>query len=77
MTSYPQEFMCPITQDLMVSPVICRDGITYEESAIRQWLQYHNTSPVTREHLSALDLIPNRALKSTIEDYLKQNQICC
>lgn len=75
MTSYPQEFMCPITQDLMVSPVICRDGITYEESAIRQWLQFHNTSPVTREHLSALDLIPNRALKSTIEEYLKQNQI--
>lgn len=75
MTSYPQEFMCPITQDLMLSPVICRDGITYEESAIRQWLQFHNTSPVTREHLSELDLIPNRALKYTIEEYLKKNQI--
>lgn len=62
MTSYPQEFMCPITQDLIVSPVICRDGITYEESAIRQWLQFHNTSPVTREPLSTFDLIPNRAL---------------
>lgn len=70
----PQEFICPITQDLMTNPVICHDGITYEDIAIRQWLVSHTTSPVTREPLSAFELIPNRALKFAIEEYVKRSQ---
>lgn len=70
--SFPDNFICPITQAVMTDPVIGNDGITYERDAITQWLQSHNTSPVTRNIMSS-NLIPNIALRNTIQDYLKQN----
>ena len=54
--------ICPITQDIMKEPVIDREGNTYEKSAILEWLKSRNTSPVTRSVISALELVPNRAL---------------
>jgi len=65
-------FICPITQDIMSDPVICADGITYERKAIEHWLQSHSTSPVTRQPLNSSNLITNYALKNMIEDYKKQ-----
>ena len=59
-------FICPITQTTMVDPVICDDGITYERDAITQWLQTHNTSPVTRQFINSTHLISNIALRNTI-----------
>ena len=47
----PQNFICPITHDIMIDPVICSDGISYERVAIQRWLIDHNTSPMTNEHL--------------------------
>ena len=70
--SFPDNFICPITQAVMTDPVIGDDSITYERYAITQWLQSHNTSPVTRNIMSS-NLIPNIALRNTIQDYLKQN----
>jgi len=70
--SFPDNFICPITQSVMTDPVIGEDGITYERSAITHWLESHNTSPVTRGIMSS-HLIPNIALRNTIQDYLKQN----
>jgi len=72
--SFPENFICPITQTIMVDPVMCEDGITYERSAITQWLQSHNTSPVTRQVINK-NLISNLALRNTISDYQKQNQV--
>jgi len=43
----PHSFYCPITSEVMVDPVICDDGHTYERSAITQWLTNHDTSPIT------------------------------
>jgi hypothetical protein len=54
--------ICPITQDVMKEPVIDREGNTYEKSAILEWLKSTNTSPITRNVISALELVPNRAL---------------
>jgi Mg-chelatase subunit ChlD len=68
--SLPENFICPITQTTMVDPVMCEDGISYEKSAILRWLQNNNTSPVTRQIISA-NIIPNIALRNTIQDYLK------
>lgn len=31
------EFLCPITFELMIDPVIASDGHTYERSAIEKW----------------------------------------
>ncbi|KAL0030823.1 hypothetical protein WJX77_008253 [Trebouxia sp. C0004] len=36
---------CPITQELMVDPVIAADGHTYERDAFEKWLLRSSTSP--------------------------------
>jgi U-box domain len=62
-----EEFLCPITQSKMVDPVLGSDGNTYERSAITEWLRTHTTSPITREPMTAANLVPNYALRSMIE----------
>ena len=68
--SFPENFICPITHSIMKDPVICEDGITYERTAIMQWLQTNSTSPITRQHITS-NFIPNIALRNTILDYEK------
>jgi hypothetical protein len=66
----PDEFVCPITMELMSDPVICVDGHCYERAAIASWLDVHDTSPKTNAVLESKMLIPNRALKAAIETFL-------
>ncbi len=70
MEAYPKEFYCPITQEVMQDPMIGPDGQTYEREAIENWLQIHHTSPITRVAMDAAQLIPNYALKNTIQGML-------
>jgi hypothetical protein len=52
------------------------DGFTYEAEAIRSWLcNGHDTSPMTNQTLANCDTIPNIALRSAIQEYLKQNNM--
>lgn len=60
-------FACPITREIMVDPVTCSDGHTYERVAIEQWLQSNSRSPKTNQHLSSRVLIPNYAMRQAIE----------
>ena len=60
-------FLCAITYEVMENPVIDREGNTYEHEAILKWLERHSTSPITRNPLSVIELVPNRALKEAIE----------
>lgn len=50
----------------MTDPVICADGITYERTAILEWLQYNQVSPITRRYINGSHVIPNIALRNTI-----------
>merc|ERR1719343_1263956 len=52
-------FTCPITQEIMVDPVIASDGHTYDRHAITEWLRTHDTSPTTNMRLPNKNLIPN------------------
>lgn len=52
----------------MVDPVIAADGFTYERSAIVEWLQQHETSPVTDQRLAHLALLHNVAISCAIND---------
>ena len=45
------EFLCPITHDLLREPVCASDGQTYERAAIEKWLRSKNISPMTGEEL--------------------------
>ena len=63
----PEDFICPITHDVMENPVMSNRGISFEEDAILQWLERSNRCPVSRQPLRRSDLRPNIALKNLIE----------
>lgn len=48
-----ETYMCPITHQLMVNPVVLTDGATYEKSAIERWLLTNENSPKTGQALSS------------------------
>jgi len=70
MIDIPDEFLCPITCDLMYNPVKCSDGFVYDECAIKEWLlTRRNTSPMTNLAMPNSELTPCTDLKSKIEAF--------
>ena len=68
----PNEFLCPITLEIMQEPVIASDGNTYERSAIIQYMNMYPDlarSPLNREVLERNLLIQNNNLLKMIEDF--------
>ena len=61
--------VCPITFSLFSDPVIAEDGHTYERSAIIDWIQHKNTSPLTREPITIEGLRPNHLVRSLVNDF--------
>ncbi|XP_034051340.1 WD repeat, SAM and U-box domain-containing protein 1 [Thalassophryne amazonica] len=63
----PDEFLCPITRELMKEPVIAADGYSYEKDAIESWIKTKNrSSPMTNLPLLTTQLTPNYTLKMAI-----------
>ncbi|KAI0496042.1 hypothetical protein KFK09_022349 [Dendrobium nobile] len=63
----PSFFRCPISLDVMKSPVSLCTGITYDRSSIRRWLDSgNNTCPATMQPLPSTDLVPNLTLQRLI-----------
>jgi hypothetical protein len=68
---FPKEFICPITQDIMVYPVTTSGGHTYEWSAISHWFKdKNNKDPVTNKVLNNNILYPNHTLRSLISNFI-------
>jgi len=65
------EFICPITCELMREPVVASDGHTYEKSAIEKWLKTNNISPRSGEPIESLTL-SNINLKKLIQDIIDE-----
>lgn len=65
----PNEYLCPITHELMENPVMIEDGFTYEREAIEEWFRSSWKSPKTGEELSSDNIIPNLTLKNLITEY--------
>lgn len=71
MSDIPDEFVCPITQQIMMDPVSCADGYSYERRAIESWFRSGKfTSPMTNESLSSITLVPNIILKDDIQCFI-------
>ena len=66
-----EEFMCPITMEVMKNPVVAKDGHSYEGTEIKNWFSENNTSPITNLVIEEI-LIPNHTLKKLINDYNNQ-----
>jgi hypothetical protein len=68
------EFICPITYELMREPVVAMDGHTYEKSAIEKWLKTNQISPRSGESMETIT-IPNINLKKLIQDIINEVRI--
>ncbi|AQK52920.1 U-box domain-containing protein 27 [Zea mays] len=63
----PNLFRCPISLDVMHSPVSLCTGVTYERASIQRWLDSGNTTcPATMLTLPSTDLVPNLTLRRLI-----------
>lgn len=73
-SEHPENFICPITLDLMLEPVKASDGYTYDKTAIIDWYKKSAISPFTREDLSP-EFISLNELKEEIKDYISKNNL--
>jgi hypothetical protein len=72
----PSNFICPITLQVMVTPLMTRAGLTFEKAAIFSWLEQGSGScPLTRKPLTASDLVTNMRLKKQIYFWRAENGI--
>ncbi|XP_057981320.1 U-box domain-containing protein 27-like isoform X1 [Malania oleifera] len=64
----PSLFRCPISLDVMKSPVSLCTGVTYDRASIQRWLDGgNNTCPATMQVLHSKDLVPNHTLQRLIQ----------
>ena len=76
MSSVSKHLICPITQELMVDPVLAEDGNTYERSAIKRWISTKSTSPLNPNcRLNASRLMTNRMAKKQIEELVESGEL--
>ena len=65
----PDDFICPITAEIMTDPVSTSDGFTCERAAIKEWLRTKDTSPKTGATLESTTLYPNHLVRSMIREF--------
>ena len=61
------EYVCPITAEIMTDPVSTLDGFTYERTAITEWLRTNDTSPSTGAKLESKRLVPNVTVRCLLQ----------
>jgi hypothetical protein len=71
----PQDFLCPITLQVMNLPLISRHGHNFERSAILKWLGHSSLCPLTRKPLRPSDLFPNCHLEQRIRFWRLNNDV--
>ncbi|XP_062225611.1 U-box domain-containing protein 27-like [Phragmites australis] len=73
----PSFFRCPISLDVMRSPVSLCTGVTYDRASIQRWLDCGNTTcPATMLPLPSTDLVPNLTLRSLITHWAASSASC-
>ena len=65
----PDEYLCPITHELMHDPVIASDGHTYERGPIETWFSKRVVSPKTGSALETSALFPNHVMRRQIIEW--------
>lgn len=71
----PDEFICPITHEMMKHPLISRYGQVYERDAILKWLTKHQwTCPITRREMYPSDLVRHYALEYRLKVWHRSQQ---
>lgn len=68
----PNQFMCPITMDIMTDPVMLADGHVYERAAIEQWFETYDTSPMSNCQVDKNIMIPCIVLRSLMQEFFEK-----
>lgn len=72
----PSFFRCPISLDVMKSPVSLCTGVTYDRASIQRWLDSgNNTCPATMQVLHSKEFVPNRTLQRLIQIWTDSVQV--
>lgn len=66
----PNQYLCPLTLNIIWDPVVSPSGYTYEKNAIMEFIRKYGCDPVTRQLISETLLYPNFQLKEAIQHYL-------
>ncbi|XWS24995.1 hypothetical protein CRYUN_Cryun27aG0032500 [Craigia yunnanensis] len=70
----PSVFRCPISLDVMKSPVSLCTGVTYDRSSIQQWLgSGQDTCPATKQVLPSKDFVPKLTLHRLINRWVQSS----
>lgn len=69
----PQEFYCPISQEIMENPVEASDKKIYDLTSIQEWMKRSRKSPITREILTDT-FIARPDLKNKILEWQKETE---
>lgn len=67
--------MCPITQRVMLYPVVASDGHTYDKPAIERWLMTNEKSPLTGKKLKDKSLRCNHNIRSLVSAFIDKKKI--
>ena len=70
-----EHLICPISQEIMIDPVICEDGICYDRKYIKEWFKTHRTSPNTNKTLDITDLVSNICLRNVIHALMQSDYV--
>ncbi len=79
--SEAEDFICPITQEIIHDPVVCTlDGHAYERNAIEEWFKHNTRSPLNRNEIppgkSVQDvLITHFNYASLLEKYRREHSV--
>ncbi|XP_022884499.1 U-box domain-containing protein 27-like [Olea europaea var. sylvestris] len=74
--SVPSYFRCPISLDVMKSPVSLCTGVTYDRTSIQRWLDGgNNTCPATMQVLQTKELVPNYTLQRLIKIWTESDSV--
>jgi hypothetical protein len=68
-----KDWLCPISLNLMVTPVVAADGYSYEKTAIESWFQTSSISPMDRSVITNKTLYKNTALMMAIQEWKRHN----
>jgi STIP1 family protein 1 len=70
----PDYLLDNITFEVMIDPVMTKNGRSYERATLIEHLKRSPTDPLTRETLTVGDLRPNIALREACAEFMEQNR---
>eukprot|EP00882_Tetradesmus_deserticola_P005392 GHRQ01005674.1.p2 GENE.GHRQ01005674.1~~GHRQ01005674.1.p2 ORF type:complete len:255 (+),score=76.93 GHRQ01005674.1:701-1465(+) len=68
----PSLFLCPLSQRVLVDPVVACDGFTYDRRAVQEWFESgQRVSPLTKQPLKSTATLPNHVVRCAVTEWME------